>query len=184
VAEVESERCLMRNWRAGDAERAFDMYRRWDVSRWLGSDPRAMESVEQGQRLVSHWGELNEAEPIARRWAAERKSDGVVVGTVILVPLPDGDGEFEVGWHFHPDAWGAGLATETAAAALTWGFGHGLDEILAVVRPDNEKSLAVCRRLGMDPLGRTSRYYGAELELFRATRQASQNFKPPRPAAT
>jgi RimJ/RimL family protein N-acetyltransferase len=35
-----------------------------------------------------------------------------------------------------------------------------------VVRPDNEPSLAVCRRLGMRPLGRTDHWYGLELESF------------------
>ena len=83
-----------------------------------------------------------------------------------MVPLPDGDGEYEVGWHFHPDSWGQGLATESARAALAWAFSHGLSEVFAVVRPDNDKSLAVCRRLPMDALGPTSKYYGSELELF------------------
>jgi hypothetical protein len=50
----------------------------------------------------------------------------VVAGTVILVPLPDGDGEFEVGWHFHPDSWEKGLVTEAADAALSWAWAHGL----------------------------------------------------------
>jgi RimJ/RimL family protein N-acetyltransferase len=36
-----------------------------------------------------------------------------------------------------------------------------------VVRPGNEASLAVCRRLGMQPLGRTTRWYHRELESFR-----------------
>ena len=44
-----------------------------------------------------------------------------------------------------------------------------LGEVYAVVRPDNTKSLAVCRRLGMTALGRTSKYYETELELFSAT---------------
>jgi RimJ/RimL family protein N-acetyltransferase len=163
----ESERCIMRNWLEDDAERVFDIYRQWEVSRWLGSVPKAMDYLEQAQALVKRWGELNELEPIAGRWAVERKDDGVVAGTVILVPLADGEGEFEVGWHFHPDAWGQGLASESAAAALQWGFAHGLREIFAVVRPDNTRSLAVCRRLGMEELGRTTQYYDAELELFR-----------------
>jgi len=38
--------------------------------------------------------------------------------------------------------------------------------VYAVVRPDNAPSLAVCRRIGMTPLGRTSRWYGVELEAF------------------
>ena len=39
------------------------------------------------------------------------------VGTVLLVPfrdVPGDDAEVEVGWHFHPDAWGKGYATESA----------------------------------------------------------------------
>ena len=80
-----------------------------------------------------------------------------------------GDAEFEVGWHFHPDCWGLGLATESARATLVWGFEHGLTETYAVVRPDNDRSIAVCRRLGMQARGLTSAYYDAELELFRVS---------------
>jgi RimJ/RimL family protein N-acetyltransferase len=40
-------------------------------------------------------------------------------------------------------------------------------EVYAVVRPGNEASLAVCRRLGMEPLGRLRRWYDVELEAFR-----------------
>ncbi|GAA4726824.1 hypothetical protein GCM10023350_07020 [Nocardioides endophyticus] len=48
-------------------------------------------------------------------WAAERKADGVVVGTVLLLTLPnDEHGEVEIGWHLHPDAWGQGYACEAA----------------------------------------------------------------------
>jgi RimJ/RimL family protein N-acetyltransferase len=127
-----------------------------------------MESLDQARSTIERWAALNGQGPIAGRWAVERRSDGVVAGTVILVPLPDGDGEFEVGWHFHPDSWGQGLATEAADAALSWAWQHGLGEVYAVVRPDNTKSLAVCRRLGMEALGRTSKYYETELELFSA----------------
>jgi RimJ/RimL family protein N-acetyltransferase len=164
----ETERCIVRNWRPEDAERAYDIYSRWEVAKWLGATPRPLETPEEGHRLVTRWAELNDADPGQGRWAVERKSDGVVAGTVILLPLPDGDGEVEVGWHFHPDSWGQGLASEAGRGAIDWGFGRGLDEILAVVRPDNAASIAVCVRLGMEPLGRTERYYGTELELFRS----------------
>lgn len=165
----ETERCLVRNWRDDDVERVLDIYRRWEVARWLGSVPTAMESIEQARTMVERSREYNSEHEIAGRWAVERKADGVVAGTVLLVPLPDGDGEFEVGWHFHPDSWGQGFATESARGALAHGFAHGLEEVFAVVRPDNAASMAVCRRLGMAELGRTSKYYRTELELFRTT---------------
>ena len=56
--------------------------------------------------------------------------------------------------------------SEAARAAIAYGFRAGLGEIYAVVRPDNHASMAVCRRLGMRPLGRTRRWYDAELESF------------------
>jgi RimJ/RimL family protein N-acetyltransferase len=40
-------------------------------------------------------------------------------------------------------------------------------EVYAVVRPGNAASVAVCRRLGMAPLGRLRRWYDVELEAFR-----------------
>jgi RimJ/RimL family protein N-acetyltransferase len=41
-----------------------------------------------------------------------------------------------------------------------------LPRVIALVDPDNVRSLAVCRRLGMTHLGQTDRYYGLALELF------------------
>jgi RimJ/RimL family protein N-acetyltransferase len=164
----ETERLIVRNWRPDDADRVFDVYSRFEVARWLGATPKPMGSMEEARSLVDRWAALNDQEPVAGRWAVQRR-DGVVAGTVILVPLPDGDGELEVGWHLHPDSWHHGYATEAAAGALTWAFDHGLDEVFAVVRPANAASIAVCRRLGMAELGLTDRYYGTTMELFRAT---------------
>jgi RimJ/RimL family protein N-acetyltransferase len=168
----ETERLIVRNWRPDDARRVFDIYSRIEVAQWLGATPRPMGSTEEADRLVERWAELNDTDPATGRWALERRSDGEVAGTVVLVRLPDGDGELEVGWHLHPDSWHHGYATEAGRGALAWGFGRGLEEIFAVVRPANLASLAVCRRLGMAELGPTDRYYGTRLELFRATRGA------------
>jgi RimJ/RimL family protein N-acetyltransferase len=164
----ETERCVVRNWRPEDAERAFDIYSRWEVAKWLGSTPKAMGQRDEADRLVERWGQLNRDDPRAGRWAVERRADGVVAGTVIFVPLGGGEGEYEVGWHFHPDSWGQGLATESARGALQWARETlGLTEVFALVYAGNDRSMAVCRRLGMEHLGPTKKYYDTELELFR-----------------
>ncbi|MEM9010461.1 MAG: GNAT family N-acetyltransferase [Pseudomonadota bacterium] len=62
----------------------------------------------------------------------------------------------EVGWRFARDAWGRGLATEAARAAVDAGFRtFGLQEIVAFTVPANVRSRAVMERLGMryDPAG-------------------------------
>jgi RimJ/RimL family protein N-acetyltransferase len=127
-----------------------------------------MQRRDEADARIVRWAELNAADRSQGRWAVERKDDGTVVGTVLLVRLPEGDGELEVGWHLHPDSWGHGYASESARAVLDRAFRAGVPEVFAVVRPDNTASLAVCHRLGMEPLGRTDRYYEQELELFRA----------------
>ena len=60
-----SDRCRMRKWRDEDIERVLDIYRRWEVSRWLGSEPKAMESVDQARALVERWSALNQESPLA-----------------------------------------------------------------------------------------------------------------------
>ena len=44
-----------------------------------------------------------------------------------------------------------------------------LERVVAVVDPDNLRSQAVCRRLGMIYQGQTSEYFGLTLELFEIT---------------
>ncbi|MFE7562816.1 GNAT family N-acetyltransferase [Kitasatospora sp. NPDC057500] len=185
TARFTTARLTARLWEHTDAERVYDMYSRWEVAQWLGAAPRALESPAEVPAVIDRWRQRS-ADPRYGIWALERRDTGVVAGSVMLLPLPlpdgDGDGsgngsgnaggEIEVGWHLHPDSWGHGYATEAARAALAKGFADGLTEIHAVVRPGNDRSAAVCRRLGMTPQGRSTRWYGVELDAFLITRPA------------
>lgn len=174
-----TDRLLIRDWTEADAPFVFDMYARWDVARWLGAQPRTLGSQDEAIAAIRRWRSRS-TEPPFGIWAITERSTGDPTGTVLLVPLPTDastaddstgrgpvGGPVEIGWHLHPSAWGQGYATEAGAAAAQRGFDAGLDEVYAVVRPDNIGSVAVCRRLGMTPLGRTSRWYGTELEAFK-----------------
>jgi RimJ/RimL family protein N-acetyltransferase len=163
VEELTTARLRLRAWTTAprDLDRLTDIYSRDEVSRWLGGTP----SVPPAE-LVARWAAVYELDARFGCWAIERP-DGVVAGTVLLKPLPNGVGEVEVGWHLHPDSWGHGYATEAARAVIERGFDAGLPEVYAVVRPGNTASLAVCARLGMQPLGLFRRWYDVELEAFR-----------------
>lgn len=157
-------RLVLRAWTTGAADlaRLADIYGRTEVTRWLGGPP----SVPPAE-LVARWDAVHAADDSFGCWAIEPVGAAQPAGTVLLKPLPDGVGEVEVGWHLHPDSWGHGYATEAAAAVIERAFEAGLPEVYAVVRPGNEASVAVCRRLGMVRLGRMTRWYGVELEAFR-----------------
>ena len=116
--------------------------------------------------LVARWTAVHALDPRYGCWAIEA-AVGPPRGTVLFKPLPNGVGEVEVGWHLHPDSWGHGYATEAARAVIDRGFRAGVPEVYAVVRPGNAASVAVCRRLGMQSLGRLRRWYDVELDAFR-----------------
>ncbi len=160
---LRTERLRLRPWTHSPADlaRLTDLYGRDEVTRWLGGAP----SVPPDE-LVTRWATVHARDERFGCWAIEVPGQAVA-GTVLFKPLPNGVGEVEVGWHLHPDSWGHGYATEAARAVIQRGFEAGLPEVYAVVRPGNEASLAVCRRLGMVPLGRMRRWYDVELEAFR-----------------
>jgi RimJ/RimL family protein N-acetyltransferase len=161
--ELCTERLRLRPWTTSraDRDRLTDIYGRTEVTRWLGGPPKL-----SPDEIVARWDAVAAQDDRFGCWAIEPPA-GPPAGTVLFKPLPNGVGEIEVGWHLHPDSWGHGYATEAARAVIDRGFSAGLPEVYAVVRPGNEPSIAVCRRLGMDHLGRMVRWYDVELEAFR-----------------
>jgi len=156
-----TSRLVVRPWTEDPADlaRLADLYGRPEIVKFLGAlrDPP--------EQLVAEWRERMAADPRQVVAAYELAGTGVLAGTVLFKPLPD-DHRFEIGWHQHPDSWRHGYATEAARAVVDRGFRLGVPEVFAVVRGDNVRSMAVCRRLGMRYLGPTRRYYDNQLELF------------------
>jgi len=153
-------------WRDDHAEPAFAAYSDAEFVRYLGSAGQH-ESVGYTRDWLRR---IRANHP--GFWALELVESGEVVGATLCQPLPGGDGEHEIGWHIFPAHQHNGYATESGAGAATYGFEVlGLDEVFAIVAPANGASIAVAHRLGMEPLGPTTKYYdGFEAELFRLRR--------------
>lgn len=174
-AVYETERLVIRDWtdEPADLARLFEIYSRPEVARWLAVPWLPLTDPEQARERQRIWRERH-AEYGGRygTWAIQRRDDGLVVGTVLLKPLPGRDAQtptedIEVGWHLHPDCWGQGYATEAARGAVAREFAAGTQEIYAVVSPGNDASMAVARRLGMTHIGRRTDWYGGmEVETF------------------
>lgn len=86
-------------------------------------------------------------------WVVDRRADDQFIGMTGLWWVPPELGMasvVEIGWRFHPDAWGHGYATEAARAALDYGFATlKLPEIIAFTARTNLASQSVMRRVGM-----------------------------------
>jgi RimJ/RimL family protein N-acetyltransferase len=162
----ETDRLRARPWTTSESDvaDAFAMYSDPEVSRFIRDAPE--ESLESQrallERVIQRYRELGGGYGF---WAVEEKASGRIVGASMVKPVP-GHEHIEVGWHLARPAWGKGYATEAARGAIAYGFEKlGLERIVAVVHPDNARSLAVARRLGMAHTGRIHAY-DQELELF------------------
>ena len=164
----QTERLRAVPWRDDHAEAAFAAYSDPDYVRYLGS-AATHPDVDYTRAWIGRIRKMYDDHPGVGFWALEASADGQVVGATICQPLPGGDDEHEIGWHVFPAHQGRGYATESGRGAASYGFTTlGLDEVYAIVAPDNAPSLAVARRLGMEHVGRTTKYYdGFDAELFR-----------------
>jgi GrpB-like predicted nucleotidyltransferase (UPF0157 family)/predicted acetyltransferase len=127
-----------------------------DVARWLGGPHDRERARELLERHMEH-----EREHGFALWAVVERASGEVIGHCGLQHL-EGGPEIEVGWALLPSRWGRGYATEAARTAVAFGFDTvGLDEIVAVTLPDNDRSRRVMEKLGMTYAGRGV-YFGHE----------------------
>lgn len=177
---TETDRVIIRRWQLDEVDRLFDIYRREEVVRWLGGPP--MRDRRRALELIERY--LATDRPAFGDWAVVERRSGLPVGSVLLKPLPDGDGEIEIGWHLHPDSWRKGLASEAASALLKHAFANGLEEVWAVTHLDNHRSIGVCRRIGMRLLGITQRWYHEPSLMFWAGSRAGlePSLSPEEPA--
>ncbi|MEC3982465.1 GNAT family N-acetyltransferase [Amycolatopsis sp. H20-H5] len=161
-------RLVLRRWEIDDAPAALTVYGQAGVARWLSPAMDRVPDLAAMRLILQQWiAEDDRMAPPAGRWAVQRQGDGEVIGGVVLLPLPPGNEDLEIGWQLHPDVWGQGFASETTHALATWAFGQGSDEIFAVVRPGNTRAAATVRRTGMQWVGETDKYFGLTLQVFR-----------------
>ncbi len=166
---------MIRPWRLEDAPRLLDMLSRVEVVRWLGDgEPVLMKDLDEARDRIERRYPEHAATPPLGIWAIEVRETGVAIGSVMLMTMPNAeDGEVEIGWHLHPDSWGNGFASEAAAAIVQYGLDGGLPVIYALMHLDNYPSQAVARRIGMEPLGETDKWYDEPSVFFRAVPQGS-----------
>jgi len=169
---LRTDRLLLRPFNGDDADFVYDVYSRWEVQRYIGAVPRVMASMSEAFDRIHAWRTIDDG--VHGAWAVTEADSGKLLGTVLLkfIPASGSDltvaphGDTEIGWHFHPDAWGKGCATEAASAVLDHAFAQGLDRVVAVTDPLNLASQRVCERIGMVHQGVTEEYYNARCELF------------------
>ena len=145
---IETERLMLREWRDDDRAPFAAM----------SADPAVMEFLRAmpTRAACDQWIDYQIAHQVEHGfclWAVENSATGTFLGAVGLLRV-NFDAPFtpavEIGWRLAREAWGRGIATEAAQAALAFGFDRlGLGEIVAYAAAANQASQNVMRKLGM-----------------------------------
>ena len=155
VSELETDRLLLRRWREGDLDAYATLNADPEVTRFLAGRPYVHEeSAAQIARFTRHWDEHGFG-----LWAVEANESGEMIGFIGFLRHDDwfaSPFDAEIGWRLARHAWGRGMATEGARAALEHGFTLlGFERVISITRPDNLASRRVMEKLGLRPEGET-----------------------------
>jgi len=167
-SSLTTDRLVIRDWSVDDAEAAQRIYGSTEVTHWLTPAMDRINDVAAMRSVLHAWQEAQpNLLPPRGRWAVERRDNGQVVGGLGIRLLPPYEEDLELSWQLHPDAWGQGYATEASRALIRWAFTQDADELFAVSRPNNVRAVATAKRLGMQWVGETTKYYNLRLQVFR-----------------
>lgn len=161
-----SDRLRLRPLELDDLEALADIYLDPLVTRWIG--PHTREDVEREiMQQTSYQASLGWS-----FWAVEDRASRRLIGDCGLQPLEHHGPEVELGYDFHPSAWGRGLATEAAREVMRQAFGPlGIDRVVAVVKPDHVASQRVLQKTGLRRVGMRDAY-GEPMLLYEICRGA------------
>ncbi len=145
----QTERLILRDWRADDWPRFFAVTNTPAVMRWIGGVLDESGLAAQRERVESCAAQHGHC-----FWAVERKEDGELLGFCGLkradAPGSTVTGMPEIGWRLREDAWGQGYAKEAAMASLGLAFDRfGAEEVVALTIAENTASWGLMERLGM-----------------------------------
>jgi ribosomal-protein-alanine N-acetyltransferase len=104
-------------------------------------------------------------------WLVVERASGRRVGQVgLAIQELDGAREPEIGWLIHRHYWRRGYATEAGSAVRDYAFSAlGLRRVITLIRPVNEPSQGVARKVGMAP-GRETDFHGYRHLVFSVSR--------------
>jgi RimJ/RimL family protein N-acetyltransferase len=144
-------RLVLRRFASADADAFAALNADPDVMRFIGDGAplTRAQSDELLARIAGHWRSHGFGLwCLAERGAPERCLGfaGLAVPSFLPEVLP----AVEVGWRLARDAWGRGLATEAARAALAEAFGPlELAAVISIIAEGNEQSVRVAEKLHM-----------------------------------
>jgi RimJ/RimL family protein N-acetyltransferase len=146
VRPLETERLILREWRADDFDAFAGMMADPKVMQFLAGDGKPLSRFVAWRAftdMVGHWTLRGFG-----MFAVVEKASAILVGRVGPWE-PEGWPEFEIGWTLRSEYWGRGYATEAGMRCADYAFTElGRHHFISLISPGNARSISVAERLG------------------------------------
>ena len=168
VSHLETDRLLLRRLTPDDAAALLRTTGDPAVMRyWFpGPDRDVRQTLERIAQIDDHWRDYGFGD-----WAVVSKPEGRVIGFSGLHHITD-MAEVNIGYALEQAQWRRGLGREVCRLVLAHGFDRlGLSQIVAVIDPRNEASIALVENCGF-ALWKQLRWMGHKRVVYRLTATA------------
>jgi len=148
---IETERLILRELLPTDDVAMFELDSNTEVHKYLGNNP--IHTIEQAQEVIRMVRQQYVENGIGR-WAAIEKQSGEFIGWSGLKFIREYENNHinfhDVGYRLLPKYWGKGYATESAKAAIEYGFTQlNLNEIIGTANVENIRSRKALEKCGL-----------------------------------
>ncbi len=148
---IETERLILRELLPTDVDAFFELESSPEVHKYLGNKP--ISTIEQAHVGITNIRQQYIDNGIGR-WAVVEKASGNFIGWSGLKYIKTTENNhtnfYDVGYRFIPRYWSKGYATESAKAAIDYGFTKmALSEIIGFAMVTNIKSRRALEKCGL-----------------------------------
>ena len=166
MLDLETPRLLFRKFTPEDLHDLAAIRSDPDVMKYTVGRPESIAEVQATlNKYLAHWEQHGFG-----RWALIEKQTQKLIGWCGLLYL-ENTGEVEIGYGLAKQYWGKGLASEAAAATMTYGFGQlGLARIVAITYPENLTVQRVLEKLGMKYI-KQAHFYDTDVRYYSISRE-------------
>jgi hypothetical protein len=164
-----AQQLVLRPWQVSDAPAALRTFDNPYLDHGASPFTTRVAGLPGMGVLLERWSAGETTTPVGR-WAIERRHDSRIIGGASILPLPPGNDDLGIAWQFDPAVAAADHVAEIASALASWAFDHHVDEVFAVVRPEDTRTAADLGRSGMRWVGETTKYFDLDLQVYRLRR--------------
>ncbi len=164
MTTLETERLIIRNFKADDWQDLQEMAVKYQASEYAQYDHKWPTDAEEVQGIAEWFAGDDDYLAVCLR------ATGKLIGFIALKSDEDklateGGGEFSLGYVFNPVYHGHGYATEGCQAILDYAFGSlGAERVVTGTAAANTPSCQLLKRLGMRETGQHTASFHETLE--------------------